>query len=748
LSRVESTALVHAAAIAWPLRSEAAFRKPRGSAEREMAEELERYLLRRPALTVDDVDGGRAALWPPVMDPAEVVGHLVRHARGLLRVEGARVIVEGVGADPEAIARWRAVSLLMPADVLVAALCAEHLDAEALVASPSLLPPQLRRWLEEQRLAECHLHLGSAGGHVALWTDVMMRPDSLVRELERPSVPERVRTLARRMLACAVMRPFLGRALVGAPGLELHAIDVGAVLEVRAPLDVQGVDAALRVALRVLHLLCQGDAPFDPFDARLMATAARQLLWRATVDGRIVQTDPFLAELGDRRPGDVPAETRLIAVGLRRVLREQAPPSVAAALVQYLRVRAQVFADLVQEPGVAGLAWFRRYFHRTAALRERAPDGVVRALRCHEGDVPLRGFEVRAAPQPDLERNLALVRSVASAAHVGTEVGLVLHLTTSLRRRDDRSRDEAVWHGAWVREKLAEVASIERLLEAVPESLVFVRGVDLAGRELALPTWVPIGPLQALRRAGDRAAVRLRIAHPDWRVDGLRATHHAGEEFLTVTQGLRRVHALIQHGLLRPGDRIGHALAVGVEIETWARRRHASLPQMERLEDLLFEFERYRAGTITEVTAGRLAFIRAEAEALGHAIFGGHPLLSHLVEWRRAMHEPAALNALGYPFEVSRAQPAGALVVRTLVDPDVRTNAVKPVEVRLDRETGAMTALQQFVRRELARREITIESNPTSNLLIGASDRIGEAGVLALGSEPLVPRHRGLDRLR
>lgn len=49
----------------------------------------------------------------------------------------------------------------------------------------------------------------------------------------------------------------------------------------------------------------------------------------------------------------------------------------------------------------------------------------------------------------------------------------------------------------------------------------------------------------------------------------LRATYHVGEDFLDIVDGLRAIDEAIHFLNLKCGDRLGHALALGVDIEEW-----------------------------------------------------------------------------------------------------------------------------------------------------------------------------------
>src|SRR6185436_13335245 len=109
------------------------------------------------------------------------------------------------------------------------------------------------------------------------------------------------------------------------------------------------------------------------------------------------------------------------------------------------------------------------------------------------------------------------------------------------------------------------------------------------------PTWVFLPLLSRLLDASRIAAAALASRG---RIPPFRFTLHAGEDFRRLAEGLRRIHEPIEFaGGLRPGDRIGHAVALGTPPDRWLESADATpQPRMERLDDLLWEAARYRAG--------------------------------------------------------------------------------------------------------------------------------------------------------
>lgn len=143
-------------------------------------------------------------------------------------------------------------------------------------------------------------------------------------------------------------------------------------------------------------------------------------------------------------------------------------------------------------------------------------------------------------------------------------------------------------------------------------------------------------------------------------------------------------------------------------------------PAEERLFDLLWEIDRYKTGALP-ADASRIEEVRFEALALAKRIFDAPANLDHLGLARQRLHEGSVLRRLGYPFVHGRISDDDIekLVRRYLTDADLFERAQSLVEVRIsDNEIRMLRLAGRWLRREIARREMTVEANPTSNQLI------------------------------
>jgi hypothetical protein len=760
-----------AEAMAFPFASAASFARGVTALERDapgvlapatraLADDLEPHLrVRARGLSLDVLRHLRDAAWFPGGARAISLGRLlVSMADAHLEFRGDRAALRAT-RDPSSLApRWRWLTLAMPEDLLIAALAAQR-GSDAPYDHCLLVTPQLARVLD-QPCAETHLHVGSSIPFPVLWTSLARTLADSPPEVRwlREHFPDAERYGGAERWLQLLQAAFVTRTLL-ASFLWRHARDHACDFERFLQHGLAAIVAKIPSAwsphqtqaryLRVVALLLGRAPTVEPSLARilyrhLVGPAARPR--QCGVMEAIFQSDP-LAAWFPPAPEARPPETRWACRALQYALGEGSRDALfARCFWQYQRVRSQLHRFLVEEPGTAGLEWFTRHYNRIWPLRG-AVDRALHACALHTQSLDLRlgALEARVTPGSSwtLVRDEAR-RLVAQAARftpatgqTRPEVGLIFHFlkewqspgSTSRRlHADPRNPIFGTRHGRWFHERARQARALATMLGHHPELLLVVRGVDVASVELATPTWVVTPLFEIVREASVRATSQMSRLRPAWRLTPMRATVHAGEDFRRLSEGLRHIHEAIEAGLVRFGDRLGHAIALGEDPAADAER-HAVVaqPLEERLDDLLWELDRYRSGDLP-VDAGRLESARAEALALGRRMYAPSARdergfdLDVLVDARRLRHQPEALLRTGYPYSRATAltHPAYRLMVRYLTDGDTYERGQWLVEVESrPAEVRMLAAAQAWLRALVGRMELTIESNPSSNLLVG-----------------------------
>ena len=82
----------------------------------------------------------------------------------------------------------------------------------------------------------------------------------------------------------------------------------------------------------------------------------------------------------------------------------------------------------------------------------------------------------------------------------------------------------------------------------------------------------------------------------------LKATYHVGEDFLDIADGLRAIDEAIHFLNLRCGDRLGHTLALGVDIDEWYQNKayRILINKMSFIDNLAWIYAKLRQYDIKE----------------------------------------------------------------------------------------------------------------------------------------------------
>lgn len=747
-----------------------------------LAQRLEQHLrLRAAGLSLDSIRTLRDSIWfeqrPQSVSLAQL---LVRTANHTLEPQGARVSLHYTGAcstpSIDRVSHFRWLSLAIPDDLLIAARYAPlSCDPPADLVDAS--SPLLHQLLNEAPLANLHLHLGAAFSFSLLWTSLMAsishEPPSF-KAKHSPPLPDFAQLLACTALSRILMAAFLWRfqRSTTCPPFHdfltlpngLHSI----VERMNWPWGTTNAHQLIHTALSSLN-----GGPGNTSMPRLCSLLRHLQGPRNTsplsCPRDLVVRDPLAGWLHPIHPGASP-ETRFAQHAIAYLLRHEQDRAFAALFWQYTRLRNITFRWLTQERGTAGLDWFSVHYDRIKAIRNKdllQPIRLDAALELESNDLRLGALEARSAPESDWVKIRDEARQIAKSAFrfepkpgkPKPEVGLILHFIkepchpdTKIPHADPRLFAHRMRFGAYAYQKLRETKAIETALRNHPELLLILRGIDVASTELSIPTWTLLPMFDRLRKASLHASSHLAHTHPRAGIPPFRVTCHAGEDFRTHVEGLRRIHEWIEFGALREGDRIGHALALGEHPEFWAHE-HPTLvqPAEERLDDLLWELDRYGRGCFP-VDGARLEWIRREALKHARGIYGDdHWTTDLLIEARRLRHDISFLERLGYPFLNSLSYEKGAcgLAYRYLTDGSVYVRGQQAVHIQAGpHETAMLMQAQSWLATQLNRMEMSVESNPSSNMLIGdmhsmerhPSLRMQPVGIASAAGQGLQPR--------
>ncbi|MBO7048716.1 MAG: hypothetical protein J6W62_07395 [Spirochaetia bacterium] len=192
-------------------------------------------------------------------------------------------------------------------------------------------------------------------------------------------------------------------------------------------------------------------------------------------------------------------------------------------------------------------------------------------------------------------------------------------------------------------------------------------------------------------------------------------TYHAGEDFYHILSGLRAIYEVIMFMQMKNGDRIGHATATGIDIETWLSivGKQILLPKGEYLDDLVFAYNLINEEHIEELFH-ILQFLNMNIEKLSYEVYDEAYNVSLLIDcWKMRNQEPRNIKFDGDKKKKDYFEKYNNKIIRKKYNEPVEINVTDVFNV------DQLVKLQQAILCLMQRKEIIIETLPTSNLRIG-----------------------------
>jgi hypothetical protein len=425
-------------------------------------------------------------------------------------------------------------------------------------------------------------------------------------------------------------------------------------------------------------------------------------------------------------------ERRMLAQAfshLRPSESDSPDPLYETLFLQYLRVKSALFRLVVHPPGEHGLKKFLEHFEQ---IKVYAPDADILSPRVpNEPGLRVYSTEYRVATDAwmrILERRDPYIEDPASPDSDRHESAWLIHF----KRKPHK--DTLPLFGAAVRELEAEATLIGNALAQEPTRLRELRGIDICGVEEDQPLWVSAETLRRLRVRSSEIASR----RPRLKLQPLRLTLHAGEDFRWLTSGMRAIAEPFHWGLIERGDRIGHGIAVTLDpVGWWDRHKGEVIPvrRFDQLLDLAFLAEYTEKRTPSQET-----WLRGKIEECVSALrlplnlgIGTQPDVVDAVKnlWRDLGR--SSTRRLMRTLE----QPAERLhqywIHRYLWDRSLQTRAKEEIRLPVteDRnERDLLVNARAGLIHKIARWQVCIESNPSSNLVVASLDAIASQDFL------------------
>ncbi len=677
--------------------------------------------------------------------PYRIISMLSDRARELLHHSGYEMVLKVNHEDPgREILRWRFVTLHLPPGILIAA------------AKEKRLPCPLRVRLLDQSMApdhpvaHNHVHHAATMSFEEVWASLqlraLLRPTELVRSLRdtRAFCPglhsgtclggrsdeERAQAKKRpeeRALHMAQWADLIRQAFLARRVLDLHSHHTGTLAECHNPCCIEGM-AILKGFLKGHVFSQRATITPHPWPAERRRLLERERAANAPAIRR--RSDRPRNDLMDELVWD---EHSLLARAFvyLRPHEKAASPSIdleyERLFLQYLRVKVAVFRLLVHPPGELGLEKFLDHFLQ---IKVYAPEAdQLRPRKPQEPGLDVRAVEYRVAP--DAWLNVITRRDADKATgplqDEEVESAWLIHF-----KRKNHDGKRLPRFGPEVRVLDGEARQIVRALRQRPRLLRQLRGIDVCGVEQDQPLWVSAQTLVRLRKDSQEIAG----GRPKLGLEPLRLTLHAGEDFKWLTSGLRAIAEPFLWNLIERGDRIGHGIAVTLDPSKWWKRRRGkviSVRRLDRLLDLAFLAE-YVAKPSPPQREWLCNEIEEALKGLHLLSLSSHSgrtegidLLGEAKNFWRELGGPLTRHLMSSPdWSLAAERPHEEWIYRLLWRRSVQTQADDNVRLKVEEPDSPELSLLLEARKrlihQLARWQVCIECNPSSNFIVAGFD--------------------------
>ena len=440
----------------------------------------------------------------------------------------------------------------------------------------------------------------------------------------------------------------------------------------------------------------------------------------------------------------------------------------------YLLIKESIRSELIQSNQNVGFRNFQRYQSRKGDLlvdqiykKEFTRLAVSNSLVSKS----IQKMELRITPKSDLKKLCKQIQELDQIVLPNKSWERHIFYTVHFIKSPDKPpKDTTYMHCRHYEQRNNTergAYALTGLRERYPDIGKRILGIDAAANEIGCRAEV----FAPMFRYMKNHRYRYPTADGMKKLPQLRATYHVGEDFLDLADGLRAIEEAILFLNLDFGDRLGHALALGIDVKEWyqVKRYRISLPLQDHLDNLVWifdkiiqydirGFENLKEWILSEyaVLFGKL-YIKNMQQGEIDKIFqkfvnkkrtgtsGNYQKLdfgifNYYNAWKLRGDDPQLYES-GYfeenkyiekqeefrvnfhylkGFRERRIPEAALLYYMYHFNGNIREAGAKTMEVVVPTNyVEAVAVIQKAMQRDIAKRGIAIETNPSSNYLIG-----------------------------
>ncbi|WP_342755485.1 hypothetical protein AAGQ96_10560 [Pantoea sp. MBD-2R] len=573
--------------------------------------------------------------------------------------------------------------------------------------------PRVEDYIQQQGLHESHMHLNGTTSLELMWHFSLLFPNAIVKDLQEKWIADRV------------------QLLYAATPVFDHPTKY---------------ERLLNIARNLRELLLTWIAHPEQCLQKQKDSVCRALrndnFYDTAVSAFPLESSHFTGEWQWSHIEEIHFH-----VDVLRLLKKSGSDKMDACYLLYILCMNSFQRVLVQRDDQYGFDQFQKF--ADDGIRESyEKDYTARFYQLHGpscfGRPDLVTLEGRFAPKSTHDKNEELIGSILKgfinyaqgkeyhayhgdlndlARDIGEFVRPTLRLVAHFIKKSWDNKKES--HFYTLRNELHNSSLLLfNLFEKHPNLRKIITGVDAAANELEAPPEV------------------FSVLYRNCRRQGIKNfTYHVGEDFEHLLSGIRAVYEAVTLLDLKNGDRLGHATAIGIDPHLWLSQvpEVLYLKQGQWLENLLF----IRQIALEDANNDfPLPHIEAEINKISETIFERSVSLDILQKFFLARDlypdivQDFILNtSTGYigwqRDELKRAKEVDKHALEYLCSRWFKEDVIARYELKKEFKINFFSAkvlikAQQYVQSLVAKRQVVIETLPTSNVRISHYSSISE----------------------
>lgn len=281
---------------------------------------------------------------------------------------------------------------------------------------------------------------------------------------------------------------------------------------------------------------------------------------------------------------------------------------------RYISIKNEFYQQVTQSSTIKGLDFFKPYFDRaTHGFDKKGSNYYVYMLRTLFQNKYLKKVELRLSILDKEDRNKKNIKKILEAYKTILEedykikdncdtdfprISIIYHLIKQhdniekcwcIYDKTNKMLNDKLYYKKIQDKYMRLIQKILKIRNKIPYLSNFIVGIDAASLENNTPVQV-FAPVYERARNSD--CDKILIKDKDGNLvknQSLFFTFHAGEDFRHINSGLRRIDEAIDYCKFHSGDRIGHGIALGINVEMWVKKNPVVIiPRGEYLDNLLW----------------------------------------------------------------------------------------------------------------------------------------------------------------